>query len=464
LKLDAALRQVNAALARKKRDRPGIAWCPHAPHPKQAEFLALDCLEALYGGAAGGGKSDALLMAALQYVHVPGYSALILRRTYADLALPKAIMDRAKEWLMPQGVKWNDTDKRFTFPSGAVLTFGYLNTENDKFRYQSAEFQFVAFDELTQFPEGWFRYLHSRLRRLEGMPVPLRMRAASNPGGIGHEWVKRRFIDSPGSRVFVPAKLEDNPSLDREEYVKSLAELDAATRKQLLEGVWIRDTEGLVYKYDDAKHGIDDAPPCTAHILGIDYGFTDSTAFCVLGARKHDKTVYVVEATKQTQMTPGKAAEVVKELNERYKFERIVADIGGLGKGYAEEAISRFRIPIEAAEKKNKRGYIDLLNGDLEAGRVKFVRRRCVELTSELAELPWNEARTKPEEGFEDHLCDALLYGWRASFAYLQEPSDEPPKAGTKEWEDAQRAIRRKEFTEEKAEKREYWRRPGRRA
>ena len=93
------------------------SFIPQAPTAKQAEFLAFDGLEALYGGAAGGGKSSALLMAALQYVHVPGYAALILRRTYADLSLPGAIMDRAHEWLQGTGATWNGTEKRWTFPS-----------------------------------------------------------------------------------------------------------------------------------------------------------------------------------------------------------------------------------------------------------------------------------------------------------------------------------------------------------
>jgi len=137
----------------QRRAAGARAYCPHDPTPKQAEFLALDCLEALYGGAAGGGKTDALLMAALQHVHVPGYAALLLRRTYADLALPGAIMDRAKSWLRPKGIHWDEKNKRFTFPSGATLTFGYLDTEQDRYRYQGAELQFIGFDELTQFPE-----------------------------------------------------------------------------------------------------------------------------------------------------------------------------------------------------------------------------------------------------------------------------------------------------------------------
>ena len=227
------------------RERIPLQWCPHFPLPKQRRFLRTKELEALYGGAAGGGKSDAILMAALQYVDVPGYAAIIFRRTYADLALPGAIMDRAREWLHGKA-KWREQDKTFTFPSGAKLTFGYLDHPNDKYRYQSSEFQFIGFDELTQFLESEYTYLMSRLRRKANVEIPLRMRSASNPGGRGHDWVRNRFMLNPEGRGFVPASLEDNPKIDREGYIKSLSELDPITRAQLLDGDWDADDDGLL--------------------------------------------------------------------------------------------------------------------------------------------------------------------------------------------------------------------------
>jgi hypothetical protein len=406
-------------------------FIPHRPHPKQAEFLSLDCLEALYGGAAGGGKSDALLMAALAYVHVPGYAALLLRRTFRDLNQPDAIMARSHEWLRRTDAKWHDRDKRWTFPSGATLTFGYLDSEADMYQYQGAALQFIGWDELTQFPERPYRYLFSRLRRLDGTTVPLRVRAATNPGGIGHEWVRRLFID-PGdpSRPFVPASLDDNPSIDAVSYRESLARLDSVTRAQLEKGVWVRDAAGLVYHFDEGRNVVPLAMakkmPITHRVLALDFGVTAPTSFNILGWCEGDQTVYVLRSWKVANLAPSQAAETVRELEREHEFDAIVGDLGGLGKGFAAEAQLRFHLPMEAADKNNKHGYIALLNGDLEHGRLKVVRETCEPLIKEWAELPWNERRTGETSGFDNHCADGVLYGWRRCQAFFEEAPLQP--------------------------------------
>lgn len=223
-------------------------FIPHHPTPKQQAFLLLPHREALYGGAAGGGKSDALLMAALQYVDIPGYAALILRRTVKQLELEGGLLERAGKWLGPTRAIAKDGGKKWVFPSGAVLQFGYLDGPWDHENYQGTNWHFVGFDELTQFEEKKYRYLFSRLRRAKESEIPVRMRAASNPGGKGHDWVKQRFLIEgvEKRRIFIPAGLQDNPHLDREDYIQGLMELDPVTRGQLLRGDWdIREKGGV---------------------------------------------------------------------------------------------------------------------------------------------------------------------------------------------------------------------------
>lgn len=272
-------------------------WIPHRPHPKQAIFLGYEGMEAMYGGAAGGGKSDALLMGALQYVEVPGYSALILRRTYKDLALPGALMDRAFQWLSGSGARWHGGRNMWEFPGGATVSFGYLDNENDKYRYQSAEFQYIALDELTQFTESQYLYMFSRLRRLSGVDIPLRMRSASNPGGVGHQWVYERFVKSEvGGRLFIPATVDDNPSLDREEYVRSLMNLDAVTRDQLLNGDWGAYEAGRFRASWFRRYRVLDRWTYLVGDDGVPYRFGDGVTYAVVdpAASSGDGSDYTV--------------------------------------------------------------------------------------------------------------------------------------------------------------------------
>lgn len=152
------------ALLRRAVPRMPGGYTPQVPHPPQALFLNDLSKEAFYGGSAGPGKSSALLMAALQFVDVPRYSALILRRTYTDLMLPGALMERANQWLRDTPARPVQGGKKWIFPSGSQLQFGSLQFESDLGQYKSSEFQFIGFDELTEFPERSYTFMFSRLR------------------------------------------------------------------------------------------------------------------------------------------------------------------------------------------------------------------------------------------------------------------------------------------------------------
>lgn len=230
---------------------PGLnRYIPIRPTPKQAAFLLLPHKEAFYGGAAGGGKSVALLAAALQYADVPGYAALLVRRSYMELMQPNGLIDLSKKWLGPSDAVWRESDYTWRFPSGATLTFRYLQDARSELSFQGGEYQFIGIDELTEVEEDAYRFLFSRLRNKAGSQILLRMRAASNPYGPGAEWVYRRFIleGRTSGRIYIPAVFEDNPYLDLVSYDESLRELAPTVREQLRNGNWELRPEGGLFK------------------------------------------------------------------------------------------------------------------------------------------------------------------------------------------------------------------------
>jgi len=234
----------------------GSGYCPFELTPKQWQFTLDERKEVMFGGAAGGGKTIAMLAAGLLYVDKAPYRALILRRTYADLALPGAPMDLADQWLHGTDAKRKDAGREWWFPSGAKLVFGYMATDGDRYRYQSSRWDFVGFDEASQFTEVQLRYLFTRLRQDKiNSDMPLRMRLASNPGGASHIYLKDRYVkpippttveeaEVAEQRLFIPANLSDNPHLDVDAYRDMLSELDPYTRAQMEHGNWDAEPTG----------------------------------------------------------------------------------------------------------------------------------------------------------------------------------------------------------------------------
>lgn len=181
-----------------------------------------EAFETLFGGAAGGGKSHGQLLDALRFAVVyPGSRQLMLRRTMPELE--RSLVPAALR-LYPQSVaSYKVSEHRWDFINGSTLEFGYCDAESDVTKYQSAEYDVIRFDELTHFTESQFTYLISRIRGAN--PHPKQVKSTTNPGGIGHQWVKSRYIDpmppdevhafDGETRLFLPARLKDNPFLRR---------------------------------------------------------------------------------------------------------------------------------------------------------------------------------------------------------------------------------------------------------
>ena len=281
------------------------------PNPAQEEFLAADDFEVLFGGQAGGGKTDALLIDALGLQQAaplnPHYSALLLRRTFPQL---KDVITRGRE-LYPQlvrGATYHEQAREFRFPSGAKVELGFLERDADKYQYQGRSFHWIGIDELTQLEMlATYTYLLSRCRSTDPA-LKTYMRASCNPGGIGHAWVKARFaiqadgaptqIDTyengiPRTRRFIPAKLSENVYLSNDgEYKANLMQLPAAEQRALLDGRWDIEDEASILITPASVSAARTTPPGNAHatgplLIGLDpayKGKDNSSLICRRGA------------------------------------------------------------------------------------------------------------------------------------------------------------------------------------
>lgn len=320
---------------------PNSVTVDYTPAPRQALAHATLVDELLYGGAAGGGKSRFARMEALAFaLQVPGSATLVLRKTFKDLNRAGGMIPGFRMEVPKQLGGYNGTDHVWTLRNGSTIELGYLNSDADVANYQGAEYQLIIVDEVTQQTEFRYRYLLSRLRssgaladRMAAAGLRPRIICTGNPGGVGHGWVKSRFIDpapaeqvwrpapsledpEPGTRCFIPARVTDNPHID-DGYIKKLNALPDAERRALRDGDWDVYSGQRFKDFRRAIHVIDpeDVPISLGGVqkaVGVDYGL-DAPFAALWGARLADGLIVVYREAYQPDLTPQQQAELIRD-------------------------------------------------------------------------------------------------------------------------------------------------------
>jgi len=423
----------------------------------QTDFLSATEQEVLYGGSAGGGKSYAMVADPVRYLNNPQARMLLVRRSTEEL---RELISVSKE-LYPKaipGIKFMERDKTWVAPSGATLWMSYLDRDDDVMRYQGQAFNWIGFDELTQWPTPYpWNYMRSRLRSTKASGLPLYMRATSNPGGPGHSWVKKTFID-PGvhnksfwatdiesgnvitwpkghsregeplfKRKFIPATLFDNPYLAEDGmYEANLLSLPEHQRRQLLEGDWDINEGAAFPEFNRNIHVVEpyDIPHSWTKFRACDYGYGSFTGVVWLAVTPSEQLV-VYRELYCSKVTASDLADMILEAE---------ANDGTIRYGVLDSSLwhNRGDTGPSLAEQMNMKGCrwrpSDRSKGSRVSGKNEIHRRlqvdeftekprlvffsSCTNIISQLPSIPLD--KRNPEDvdtNAEDHLYDALRYG-----------------------------------------------------
>ena len=399
----------------------------------QTDFLAAPERDVLYGGAAGGGKSYAMLIDPLRFAHRAAHRALILRRSMPEL---RELIDKSRE-LYPKafpGCKYKEVEKLWNFPSGAKVEFGFLERDADVYRYQGQAYSWIGFDEITHLPTefGW-NYLASRLRTTDP-EISTYMRCTANPGGVGANWVKKRYVDPypPNesfkgednlTRKFIPARLEDNPYLAEDgRYEEMLMALPPTQRKQLLEGNWDVNEGAAFTEFEQDVHVITpfEIPISWERVKGIDYGYASESA-CIWGTvDPSDGTLIIYRELYRKGLTGVDLGQLITqmELQDPYSVQGVLdtsawARTGTTGPTVGESLI-RAGHKLRRADKNRIQGKIQIHEylRIQQSGRPRLqIFNNCPNLIRELQSIPLD--RSNPEDvdtHAPDHAYDALRY------------------------------------------------------
>ena len=427
------------------------------PNPgPQTDFLSASEQEVLYGGAAGGGKSFAMLADPVRYFNNPLSSMLLVRRSTEELRELISVSKQLYPRAIP-GIKFMERDKTWVAPSGATLWLSYLDRDDDVQRYQGQAFNWIGFDELTQWPSPYpWNYMRSRLRTTKNSGLGLYQRGTTNPGGAGHVWVKKTFVDpAPHNtsfdatdmetgeviawpkghskegqplfkRRFIPATLFDNPYLaDDGLYEANLLSLPEHQRKQLLEGNWDVNEGAAFPEWNRQIHVIEpfEIPRSWSKFRACDYGY-GSYSGVVWFAVSPDEQLIVYREMYCSKVIATDLADMILEAEDGEKIRYGVLDSslwhkrGDTGPSLAEQMIMqgcRWR-PADRSRGSRVAGKNEIhrrlqVDEYTEEPRLVFFNT-CTNMVAQLPALPID--KRNPEDidtTSEDHLYDALRYG-----------------------------------------------------
>lgn len=406
---------------------------------KQEAFINSYADETLFGGAAGGGKSYGQLIDAFLFaIKYPKSKQLILRRTFPELE--KSLIRTHLEFYPREIYTYNSANHIGKFKNGSVIDFSYCDSEKDVYKYQSAEYDVIRFDELTHFTQDMYIYLLSRIRGANGYPKMAK--SSTNPGGIGHSWVKERFIDigepnkehkiGKSTRIFIPSKVQDNKFLLKydPDYINRLMNLSEKDQRTLLMGDWDIFDGQYFNEFNREVHVIEPfvIPKHWKRYIAMDYGL-DMLAVLWF-ARDTEGNAYVYKEIHESNLIISEACKRIKEINNNEKYEYIYAprDLWNrrqdTGKSVAdifyENGLMLTKTSVDRVDGwlATKEWIKVIESKDIETGEeIKTSKlkifRNCNNLIKNLPQVQIdeknpNDVATEPHE--LTHICDALRY------------------------------------------------------